>query len=552
MYKAVARMMREDRFLDGLKSCEYYLQQFSNIDQPILTKLNHLYDLLSHYNQDDFFPYYEHELFGFRNIHHPEITIPATYRYCYKFHKGLADVHDGHGWGKIDLAGELIMPCLYSEYSIPYEEGDQIDKNEYEFKQGRLRVKKNGLYGFVDKDFNEVVPCVYKFAYSFHETAEITPVLKTIDGKSKWGFVDLNGNEIGLFVYDYVWLFNNGMARYRKDGKFGHVNNKGVRLDKEFSYSGDFYNDFTRVTNSENKVSLINKNGDLIIPFLYDRVDSYTKDLIIVTLNNLKGVINIQGECLMPCEYDYLDIGNAGIITAKKDKHWGCYDQTGNVIVPVKYSGLAYVHEGLIWVSERVGENKKYGAFNYSGEATIPFIYDRVGIYNKKLTAMKDKQSDLYINGKIAIEDKTAPPTRNQLIKKNTSYDEINSFKNVVYKDDMEQTSIHRDGYYFGTLEYLFVPVKLNGKWGAIDQEGNEVIPCIYDGMGHFYYDIIPVEKDGKCGAIDAKGNICIPLIYDTGYIRYQEYDQFVNGFIKMRKDDQIFYLDRWGNYIIT
>ena len=34
---------------------------------------------------------------------------------------------------------------------------------------------------------------------------------------------------------------------------------------------------------------------------------------------------------------------------------------------------------------------------------------------------------------------------------------------------------------YVGKLENSFVPVKLNGKWGFVDETGKEVIECKYD-----------------------------------------------------------------------
>lgn len=59
-----------------------------------------------------------------------------------------------------------------------------------------------------------------------------------------------------------------------------------------------------------------------------------------------------------------------------------------------------------------------------------------------------------------------------------------------------------------------------NGKWGAIDRAGNQVIPCIYDGMEDFFSDdgLCAASLNGKCGYIDRNNNVIIPFEYDDAY----------------------------------
>jgi len=57
-----------------------------------------------------------------------------------------------------------------------------------------------------------------------------------------------------------------------------------------------------------------------------------------------------------------------------------------------------------------------------------------------------------------------------------------------------------------------------DGKIGFIDENGKEIIPCIYDSAQSFCLgkeDLTPVMKDGKHGLIDRDGNELAPLIYD-------------------------------------
>ena len=52
------------------------------------------------------------------------------------------------------------------------------------------------------------------------------------------------------------------------------------------------------------------------------------------------------------------------------------------------------------------------------------------------------------------------------------------------------------------------VPTEYNGKWGFIDQAGEEVIPFIYDDARYFNKDgKAKVKLNGETFFIDVKGN---------------------------------------------
>jgi hypothetical protein len=61
--------------------------------------------------------------------------------------------------------------------------------------------------------------------------------------------------------------------------------------------------------------------------------------------------------------------------------------------------------------------------------------------------------------------------------------------------------------------------VMLNGKYGFVDEEGNEVIPLKYDLGLYFFKGRARVTLNGKYGVVDLQGNEVVPLKYDDiGY----------------------------------
>lgn len=67
--------------------------------------------------------------------------------------------------------------------------------------------------------------------------------------------------------------------------------------------------------------------------------------------------------------------------------------------------------------------------------------------------------------------------------------------------------------------------IKRNGKYGFINERGQEIIPPTYDDAGEFvawelgFY--AKVRLDGKQGFIDVNGETVVPIIYDdiTGFL---------------------------------
>lgn len=99
-----------------------------------------------------------------------------------------------------------------------------------------------------------------------------------------------------------------------------------------------------------------------------------------------------------------------------------------------------------------------------------------------------------------------------------------------------------------GTYSEGLALAKRNKKWGYIDVEGNEVIPCQFDGEirgghGHSFSDgLAIILKNGKHGYIDKIGNIVIDAIYD-------EVGDFSEGIACVQKNysDNLIFIDKQG-----
>lgn len=89
------------------------------------------------------------------------------------------------------------------------------------------------------------------------------------------------------------------------------------------------------------------------------------------------------------------------------------------------------------------------------------------------------------------------------------------------------------------------VRVQLKGKWGFINNEGEEIIPCIFDYMGFMdEVGVATVELNGKYGYYNKDGQEVVPCIYDSAH-------DFCEGLALVMKNDLFGFINPTGKEVI-
>jgi hypothetical protein len=100
--------------------------------------------------------------------------------------------------------------------------------------------------------------------------------------------------------------------------------------------------------------------------------------------------------------------------------------------------------------------------------------------------------------------------------------------------------------YYFQENCKL-VYVSKNGKYGWVDAEGKEFIPCIYDQTvstpEHFYGDWVRMKLGGKYGLLDINGHVVLDFEYDW-IDGLEELVGFNKDFLTLRKDKEYSFMN--------
>ncbi|MDD7134123.1 MAG: WG repeat-containing protein [Bacteroidales bacterium] len=170
-----------------------------------------------------------------------------------------------------------------------------------------------------------------------------------------------------------------------------------------------------------------------------------TNNLEVFRENGKYGFKDENGKVVISCQYDYALSDKNGFYKVKIADKWGYIDSTGKVIVPIEYDKVIYVSDGnYIIANQGDWRNPKIGVLSSEGKVILPFEYDD---YNDRWLEDKyvlRKAGGICILGNGGVIEKELP------------YDYYEQFN-----DTTGLSLVRRDG-----------------KWGYVNKELDEVIPC--------------------------------------------------------------------------
>ncbi|RBL88143.1 WG repeat-containing protein [Chitinophaga flava] len=237
---------------------------------------------------------------------------------------------------------------------IPDQYAGNIDgefQHAYLFNEHRALVYRDVGFGFIDTQGAQVTRMQYDDARSFSEG------MAAVMYEKKWGFVDLSGKEALILQFDNAHDFKGGYAlvgkegdrRYRsyyigKDGQVAYEfrsNERAVpatlnELRNETLLPGDFY-DGIAIIERDGKQIYINITGKEVIRVksrgceltLHHFVNGYAR----VEACGKMGLIDRNGDWVIPSVYD--EIGNMSDdrIAVMRNGNWGFADKSGRIII---------------------------------------------------------------------------------------------------------------------------------------------------------------------------------------------------------------------------
>ena len=399
-------------------------------------------------------------------------------------------------------------------------------------------IVKNKLFGLIDEEGDEVLPCEYD------SITELYGAYRIIKKSKKYGYVNLDGKLKGECKYHnfYHWANYPRMSYIpyipmELNNKWGFFNIEGEAVT-QFKYEElSQVDDSAFVAKYNGLYGVSDYEGNELIPFKYEEVVYKPfKDCQIsfVKQNNLYGIVNSKNKLVTDCEFSFYSYPQNGYVRLRKEDSdsykttkYGLVDpETGKEIIPFgKYSNVGEYSEGLIMVEK----NNKCAYVDINQKIVIPFQYCDGGDFSEGLVLVhKVVGTDYTIMGTVPLEkggyiDKKGNvviPFKFSLILAPSS----SGFKEGLAVEGYGNHNI------FAT------------KFGYINKRGKFVVPPIYDEAEPFEKGFGKVRLNDKIGYVNKNGELVIPCIYEDDYVLTKS-----DEIIGLRKDRVEYFFDYNG-----
>ena len=288
------------------------------------------------------------------------------------FYNDIAAVQykDGN-WGYINRKGEPKLSASYERATVFSEgmawvikEGDMPgainEKGDIKislrdahtvrvFMEGRAAVavvkKKQVLWGFLDKNGNEIIKPQYKTVSNFR-----LGLAAVEDLEGKWGYINLNGESVIACQYKSAYTFNdNGLAIVKGESGY-HVINREGSIVQTHAYDEMIPDGLWMKVRRGKLWGWCNELGEEVIEPRFEDVRLFgTSQLAPVKIRGKWGYVDKKGKVVIKRQfteaYPYIDDHAA----VKTGTVWGFIDTKGSFIVNPQYDYISqdYLYQAL-------------------------------------------------------------------------------------------------------------------------------------------------------------------------------------------------------------
>ncbi|HWJ28576.1 MAG TPA: WG repeat-containing protein, partial [Flavisolibacter sp.] len=410
-------------------------------------------------------------------------------------------------------------------------------------------IYKGGKVGYINASGKEVIPAIYYSGGAFSEG------LAPVRSGGLYGYINEKGTMVIAPAFDYAGPFHEGFAIVHQEGIPHYITRDGKEpFRAPFMELNPFEDGMAKVVTSTNKEGYINTSGQLVIDTAFKAIKPFSDGLAVVIgvrdgekvgddyIKEL-GVINRQGKFVVPYGvYDEIDdfengYAHVGINEKKGDEEGstarsGVIDSKGKVVLLRFDKNNTWISGNLkdrrvrtslykYWIPEEKGilysGNKGYeGYCNEKGEVIFnDTLVERVTDFSRERAFVKYEKGWQYF-----------------LI--DTGFHRLNQKAYQGVKDDR----------FYGNLAF----VQIDYKWGAIDRNGNMVIPpkfreiSMVDSVQRYIYFSEWDKGEERFGISDFSGRIILkPMLSQFDHRGFQ------HGLLIAKMESGLVYLDTSG-----
>ena len=421
-------------------------------------------------------------------------------------------LYSDNKWGILGSNGETIINPMYQEMPIVIDSSKDVFLCTYDINEEQNTYKTKVVNSKNEEIFTNYDKVEALENYDKTENLWYEKSILKVQKDGKWGLIDLDGKEIAPIIYDNITTLKGveNSLIVEKDGKKGLINDKGSKIiDTEYSeiqsFGEDYKNGYITV-NSENKYGIIGFSGEKILDNNYEKIENiYGEKYFVIRENGKEQLIDKQGNKIITEGFDEIkQIANSGIVYTKQNKY-GLKDFEGNTKIEPTYDNLKEINKDIFSATK----DGKVGIIDQEQNEKLEFEYKEIHYYEIAGIYIADDEN---YNSKILNSNfETKITGILSEINTNEGYlkikqDENYKYYNFKFEEKNIQDILPKNKIYTN---------KQNGKYGFIDNKGNQVVECIYDDATELNkYGYAAVKKDGLWGAINSDGKVIIEPTY--------------------------------------
>lgn len=212
---------------------------------------------------------------------------------------GLLLAEMNEKFGAINTVGEIVIPILY----------DGIG----ELSENRILIAKNGKCGFANRQGNIVIPLNYRYTESMLGNSVFKNAYVQLEYKGKITVLDSSGVKYTLPGFEQNGLPGNRLIPVQRNRKWGFADLQGkLKIACTYDAVRPFQGDVA-LFRLQNRIGVIDTAGNVIVAPVYDDI-VFDRQVFVIRKDGKSGLLNKEGNLLSPCIYDRLEFLTGEIV----------------------------------------------------------------------------------------------------------------------------------------------------------------------------------------------------------------------------------------------
>jgi hypothetical protein len=454
-------------------------------------------DLIPKYSQTS-------KLWGFSNLFGQWVINPI-YSKVSPYVENMAVVQKGSKFGVIDCEGNVILHVEYERLT--------------NFRNGKIWVRKNGLWSLLNAKGQTLVPPEYM---------EINPIAMTeltwvrSNTSKLWG---LFNEEKGAFIcrpqFKVAQIMSENATLVQIVDLYGVINHVNcnyllpLNISKVKKVAPHII-----IYQSFGKWGIFNEQGKIAANAIYDTISVKYNEILMFRKEGLYGLIALNGKELTKAQFEEIGDFSDGFFRVKQKGKYGYSSKLGKIYIKPMYEDASSFQKSKAVVKQE----GKYGIIDVRNKfilaPSFSFIDrdEKAHYFRVREKDPLDQKDKLFLYGldmkKVSPKGYDTVYISDQVNLVRVKNDGKFNFFSIADKmnsisGDFEDAKAFKNGYAF---------VKNNGKWGAVDEKGKQVIPFSYDSLDYEWFQkalMFRSSLNGKLGILDLSGKVVIPNEYE-------------------------------------